>query len=69
MSERWKTVSATEIRPGDRIRAAGDELVVTRIESTLLGNEGLLAFIEDSPERWYKRPVARDAEVEVLTTD
>lgn len=28
----------------------------------------MIAFIEDTPERWYKRPVAVDATVEILSS-
>jgi hypothetical protein len=38
---------------------------VTRIQSSFLGRSNLLALIEDSPQRWYKRPVPVDSEVEV----
>jgi hypothetical protein len=34
-----------------------------------MGRETMLAFIEDSPERWIKRPVPADMEVEVLRQD
>jgi hypothetical protein len=61
------TVAAQEVNPGDRVRtAAGDELVVTRIESPFMGRSELIAFIEDSPERWFKQPIPVDGTVEVL---
>ncbi len=31
-----------------------------------MGNEEMLAFIEDTPERWYKRPSRKDADLEIL---
>ena len=65
MTQTWTTVPASAVKPGDRVRAAGDELTVTRIQSSFLGRSNLLALIEDSPQRWYKRPVPADAEVEV----
>jgi hypothetical protein len=66
----WKTVKATEVRPGDRVRTAdGTELEATRIESPFLGREGMLAFIEDTDERWFKRPTPADADVEVMTPE
>jgi hypothetical protein len=68
MTERdsWKTVLAGQVRPGDRVRTkAGEELTVTRIEPAFFGDPNRVAFIEDTPQRWYKRPVALDAEIDV----
>jgi hypothetical protein len=31
-----------------------------------MGMTGMIAFIEDTPERWIKRPVPNDAPVDVL---
>jgi hypothetical protein len=31
-----------------------------------MGMAGMIAFIEDTPERWIKRPVQAGSEVEVL---
>jgi hypothetical protein len=59
-------VPASEVTSGDRIRIGGDELQVSRIESPFLGRDGLVAFIEDTPQRWLKRPVPVDAEVDVM---
>jgi hypothetical protein len=39
---------------------------VSRIEEAFMGNEEMLAFIEDTPERWYKRPSRKDADLEIL---
>jgi hypothetical protein len=66
MAESWTTVTAADVRAGDRVRlASGVEMLVSRIETRLLGRDGLIAFIEDSPGRWYKQPVSQTAEVEV----
>jgi hypothetical protein len=66
MAESWATVTAGNVQAGDRIRlATGAEMLVSRIERRFLGRDGLIAFIEDTPERWYKQPVAEAAEVEV----
>jgi hypothetical protein len=60
MAESWTTVAAADVQAGDRIRlASGLEMQVSRIEPRLL------AFIEDTPDRWYKQPVPATAEVEV----
>ena len=66
MSESWKKVKADEVRAGDAVRTqAGDVVTVSRIESSFLGVPNMLAFIEDTPERWFKQPMMADAEVEV----
>lgn len=62
-----RTVKAAEVKVGDRVVTPdGGALLVTRIDGSLLGNDGFLAFVEDSPVRWAKLPTAPDAEVEVL---
>jgi hypothetical protein len=69
MAEPWITVTAADVRVGDRIRlAAGGELLVSSIQPRLLGLETLMAFIEDTPDRWFKQAMAPSAEVEVLRT-
>jgi hypothetical protein len=53
---------------GDVVRTTkGDVVTVTRIETSFLGRPNMLAFIEDTADRWYKRPVAVDADVEIRT--
>jgi hypothetical protein len=65
MSETWATVPAREVKPGDQVRlASGVELIATRIDPNFFGTT-MIAFIEDTPDRWYKQPVAEDTEVEV----
>lgn len=65
----WNTVRADTVRPGSHVRIRGTELVVTRREHPFLGRSEMLAFIEDTPERWLKRPVPVDSEVEVRAPD
>jgi hypothetical protein len=66
MAATWKTVKASDVTVGDVVRTAGGDVVlVSKIEESFLGRENMLAFIEDTPQRWYKRPVASDADVEV----
>jgi glutathione peroxidase len=61
-----RTAKAAEVKVGDRVLTpGGDGLLVTRIDEGMLGSD-LLAFVEDSPARWAKLPLGRDAEVEVL---
>jgi glutathione peroxidase len=63
-----RTVKASEVKVGDRVLdRGGNALLVSRIEEGMLGQDGLVAFIEDSPARWAKLPTSGDAEVEVLT--
>ena len=64
MSGDWQTVDATSIRLGDRIRAHGLELTVTRIDSPFMGSEDFLAFVEDSDAQWLKLPVPIEATLE-----
>ncbi len=69
MADTWKTVPVTEVAVGDRIRhGSGAELEVSRIEPTFLGRDGMIAFIEDTPERWFKAPVPKDGTIEVLAS-
>jgi hypothetical protein len=60
----WETVNATSVRLGDRIRAHGLELTVTRIDSPFMGSEDFLAFVEDSDGQWLKLPVPIEATLE-----
>jgi hypothetical protein len=67
MAQEWEETTAGAVRPGERVRlASGEEVTATRIESPFLGRPTMVAFIEDTPERWYKRPAPADAAVEVL---
>jgi hypothetical protein len=69
MSESWKIVRAEEVQIGDVVRTStGDVLTVARIETSFLDLPNLIAFIEDTPDRWYKCPVTVDADVEILTS-
>jgi len=66
MDESWTSMAVTEVRTGDRVRAAnGQEVLVSRIEPAFLGLDGMVALIEDTATRWFKMPVATAAEVEV----
>jgi len=59
-------VPVRDVRVGDRLFARGTELTVTRIDAGLLGRSDLLAFVEDSDERWLKLPLPIDGEAEVI---
>jgi hypothetical protein len=66
MAEQWERRPANQVVVGDRVRARGAEITVARIETSFLGREGTIAFVEDLPARWLKVPTPRDADVEVL---
>jgi hypothetical protein len=69
MSDTWKTVKAEQVKAGDAVRTqAGDVVTVSRIENPFLGMPNMLAFIEDTPDRWFKQPMVADADVEVRSS-
>jgi hypothetical protein len=66
MSDTWKTVKAEDVNVGDTMRThSGEVLMVSRVESPFFGRANMLAFIEDTPERWFKQPMPSDSEVEI----
>jgi hypothetical protein len=66
MSESWKTVKASDVRVGDTVRIqSGAEVIVSRVDPSFMGMSNMVAFIEDTPERWFKQPMMADGEVEV----
>ena len=67
MTATWSRRAAGQVRPGDTVRTShGFVLLVTRVEEPFLGRPGMLAFIEDTPGRWFKAASPVDAEIEVL---
>jgi hypothetical protein len=67
MTETWTSAAVADVQPGDRVRlASGREMLVSRIEPNFLGRDTMVAFIEDTPERWFKQPVQQVAELEIL---
>jgi hypothetical protein len=63
----WKSAKGSDIRPGDRVRTPdGMELIATRVEQPFMGRDNMIALIEDTPERWFKRPLTVDGDVEIL---
>jgi hypothetical protein len=65
-AEHWGTVRASDVKVGKMVRMkSGEIFTVARIERPFLGLPAMLAFIEDSPERWFKQPMALDPMVEV----
>jgi hypothetical protein len=68
MSESWKTVKARDVQVGDTVRApSGAVVIVSRIEAPFFGMSNMVAFIEDTPDRWFKQPVPSDSDVEIST--
>jgi hypothetical protein len=66
MSESWKSVKASDVKPGDTVRTqTGATVIVSRVDSSFMGMPNMVAFIEDTPERWFKQPMLADGEVEV----
>jgi hypothetical protein len=66
MSDEWKTVEVTEVKPGDRVRHRGFEFEVGRVDQNFLGRDNMVCMIEDTPDRWHAYPAPATAEVEVL---
>jgi hypothetical protein len=54
------------VKAGDAVRTkTGDVMLVSRIDTSFMGMPNMLAFIEDTSDRWLKQPMGADAEVEV----
>ena len=69
MSDTWKTVKADEVKVGDAVRTqSGDVVTVSRIDKSFMGMPNMLAFIEDTADRWFKQPMMAEADVEVRTS-
>jgi hypothetical protein len=67
MTDLWTSAPVADVQPGDRVRLGpGREMLVSRIEPSFFGRDNMVAFIEDTPERWFKQPVQSAAQVEVL---
>jgi hypothetical protein len=67
MTDSWTSAPVADVRPGDRVRlASGAEMLVSRIEPRFFGRDNMVAFIEDTPERWFKQPVQSAAEIQIL---
>ena len=66
VTETWTAVPAGHVRPGDVVRiAGGTPMTVSRIEAAFFGNPAMLAFVEDTAARWFKRALPVDGDVEV----
>jgi hypothetical protein len=66
MPDTWNTVKAQDVKVGDTVRtASGQVVLVSRVEAPFLGRSNMVAFIEDTPDRWFKQPVPSDSDVEI----
>lgn len=62
----WKTVSVKDVQVGDVVRTqSGEEVVVSRIEEAFMGIPSMVAFIQDTPGRWFKCPQSVDGQIEI----
>jgi hypothetical protein len=69
MADTWKTVKAEQVKAGETVRTqSGSVVVVSRVETSFMGMPNMLAFIEDTPDRWFKQPMTADADVEVRSS-
>jgi hypothetical protein len=65
MSDTWKIVKAHDVKVGDTVRTqSGAVVLVSRIEAPFMGRSNMVAFIEDTPDRWFKQPMVSDSDVE-----
>jgi hypothetical protein len=66
MAAGWTSVPVRDVSVGDVVRTPnGVEVVVSRIEEAFMGIPSMVAFIEDTPGRWFKCPQSVDGEIEV----
>jgi hypothetical protein len=69
MADTWKTVKAEQVKAGETVRTqSGSVVIVSRVETSFMGMPNMLAFIEDTPDRWFKQPMTADADVEVRSS-
>jgi len=65
MADEWERTTADKVAVGDRVRLRDTEITVARIDAEFLGMPGMIAFIEDTPERWLKVPTPASSDVEI----
>jgi hypothetical protein len=66
MTKPWVSIPAEDVVVGERVRLGnGAVVLVSKIEDRFMGMDTMLAFIEDTPSRWFKAPVPRGTAVEV----
>jgi hypothetical protein len=65
MTDSWTTINVDDLQPGQRVRYAGFEFTVARIDGNFLGRDNMICLIEDTPERWQAYPTVVGGEIEV----
>ena len=66
MTTEWSSAQAQDVQVGQRVRLGNGQVVlVSEIEDSFMGMDTMLAFIEDTPERWFKAPVPKGTSLEV----
>ena len=65
MTDSWTTINVDDLQPGQRVRYAGFEFTVARIDTNFLGRDNMICLIEDTPERWHAYPTVVGGEIEV----
>jgi hypothetical protein len=66
MTKAWSSAAAGDVVVGQRVRLGkGEVVLVSKIEDPFMGMDTMLAFIEDTPARWFKAPVAKETTIEV----
>jgi hypothetical protein len=66
MPDIWNIAKAQDVKPGDTVRTqSGEVLMVSRVEAPFFGRSNMVAFIEDTPDRWFKQPMQSDSDVEI----
>ncbi len=45
----------------------GGVVLVSRVEASFMGMSNMVAFIEDTPDRWFEQPMMSDSDVEIRT--
>ena len=66
VAAKWEKTTAEQVAVGERVRIRDVEITASRIEHGFLGRPNMMAFIEDTSERWLKVPTKPDGEVEVM---
>jgi hypothetical protein len=66
MSDSWKSTPVSEVQVGNVVRTQSGEVVtVSRIEPAFMGIAEMVAFIEDTPNRWFKCPQPVGGQIDV----
>jgi hypothetical protein len=65
----WKSIPVDDVQAGHRVRYAGQEFTVARVDANFLGREQMVCLIEDTPDRWHAYPAMLGAEIEVHAGD